>query len=321
MPASKRNPTEDRLTDDVLALCWGAWAELGVSGWARTHQDWAIDPEPLVVFTASLGDLDPRLRDESLDWCIHYSRFVSRARLKNLRSHATDLALADAWGEFSATVNARARAMWTGATHERESYRVTGRSMIRPLTEASLVVLRMRAMFGLGARAEILRHLLLREGTWATTAQLAASTFYTKRNVAQECEALELAGVLAMRSDSNRFYYSLAQPRTLAAFVGDLPSVRPDWRALFRVVASLMALDRAAAGLADEVLTVETHRVVRDIERDLDILGLPGPPKIRGADSWDGFRSWATLLLRDLGAGRWPAEQNSEHAEPPIQRA
>jgi len=30
---------------------------------------WAIDPEPLIVFTA-IADLDPRLRDEALDWCI-----------------------------------------------------------------------------------------------------------------------------------------------------------------------------------------------------------------------------------------------------------
>ena len=67
---------ERSLRRNVVDLCWGAWSELGVSGWSRTHVTWAIDPEPLIVFTA-IADLDPRLRDEALDWCIRNSRHVS----------------------------------------------------------------------------------------------------------------------------------------------------------------------------------------------------------------------------------------------------
>ena len=58
-------------------LCWGAWSELGVSGWGRTHREWAIDPEPLILLTASLDKHDPRLRDEATDWCIQNWRFVA----------------------------------------------------------------------------------------------------------------------------------------------------------------------------------------------------------------------------------------------------
>lgn len=29
--------------DHGVALAWGAWAELGVSGWTATHQSWASD--------------------------------------------------------------------------------------------------------------------------------------------------------------------------------------------------------------------------------------------------------------------------------------
>lgn len=51
----------------AVALAWGAWVELGVPGAHRTHRDWAIDPEPLILFTAFRGDSDGRLRDEAID--------------------------------------------------------------------------------------------------------------------------------------------------------------------------------------------------------------------------------------------------------------
>ena len=35
--------------EGALALAWSLWTELGVPGWSRRHQDWAIDPEPLIL--------------------------------------------------------------------------------------------------------------------------------------------------------------------------------------------------------------------------------------------------------------------------------
>ena len=93
--------------DQSLALAWGAWTQLGVSGWTSTHGDWAVDPEPLILFTAWLGDADPRLRDEATDWCVQNWRHISKARLKNLLREQPD-DVAAAFGEFGATVAAHA---------------------------------------------------------------------------------------------------------------------------------------------------------------------------------------------------------------------
>jgi hypothetical protein len=43
--------------------------EVGVSGVFRRHGAWNIDLGPFIL-TAALADVDPRLRDESTDWCI-----------------------------------------------------------------------------------------------------------------------------------------------------------------------------------------------------------------------------------------------------------
>lgn len=147
--------------NQAVALAWGAWAELGVSGWTATHRDWAIDPEPLIVFTAFLEDNDPRLRDEATDWCIRNWRYISKTRLKNLARDQPQN-VREAFGEFSATIGDHAGVIWPHATAPRR-YTVTGRSNQPQLDQASMVWLRLRAMFGLGARTEILRYFLVSE--------------------------------------------------------------------------------------------------------------------------------------------------------------
>jgi hypothetical protein len=305
----------DTALHHALGLCWGAWSELGVSGWGRTHRRWAIDPEPLLILTARLGDSDPRLRDESLDWAIHFNRYVSRVRLRNLLGRidagTDDEDLPDYWGEFAATVNARAGVQWPRATADRAAYRVTGRSRLRSLEEGSLVALRMKAMFGLAARTEILRHLLLQERGRVSAAGLASATGYAKRVVAEECQTLELAGVLAASVLGNRFYYSLARRSALTEFVGATPSICPDWIALARVVLHLVEFERSVRSLPGAAVDVEARRILREIESDLDILDLPGPAQSRGSGLAVAVPAWSATTLKGLAAGRWPAVPNT----------
>jgi hypothetical protein len=275
-----------------------------VSGWGRTHQNWAIDPEPLIVFTAGISGWDPRLRDEALDWCIHYWRHVSQVRLRNiLRLQSDDIR--EGWGAFAATVDARAGTHWPEATTEL-AYKTTGRSALRPLTEPSLVLLRLRAMFGLGARSEILRHLLFNANERTTASLLASVTNYAKRNVADACETLAQAGVLSARLVGNRYYYALANRRGLAEFVGSVPDIAPDWNALFHVVKAIHRVSELASELSHQALVVEVHEAARDTEDDIEILGIRGARRRRGEEFLDEWRRWADEVMSDLASGSWP---------------
>lgn len=286
MPTSRRAPRPaSTFADQAMALAWGAWTELGVSGWTATHRDWAVDPEPLILFTAGLGDADPRLRDEVTDWCVQYWRFVSKTRLKNLLRHQPD-AVRVAFGEFGATVGTHAGVTWPGATEPRP-YRVTGRSSLPPLERPSLVWLRMRAMFGLGARTEILRYLLSRAGDGVSVARLADVTGYTKRNIAEECDALVRAGVVAVRSIANRFSFSLARQEALEGFVGDMPRMRPNWTAVLNIARELTALEREIGDATPRTRPVKVRQTLRRIERDLDELEIQRPSDdLRGETLW-----------------------------------
>jgi hypothetical protein len=304
-PSRSRRPTAT-FGGQALALAAGAWSELGVSGWTSTHRDWGIDPEPLILFTAWLGDADPRLRDEATDWCIRSWRYVSKARLKNLlREQPGDVR--QAFGEFSATVATHAGTPWPGGTEPRP-YEPTGRSTLPPLQLPSLAWLRLRAMFGVGARAEILRCLLSREGEQMTVARLAALTGYTKRNVADECDSLRQAGVLSVRTRGNRLYYALARPSELRTFVGELPAVRPDWTAMLDVARELLTLEQLARDTAAEAVAVHARSTLRRMEGNLDELGIEPPREsIRGADLWPALQRFAMHHVGSWSVGQWPS--------------
>ncbi len=221
--------TAQTLRREIHNFYCGVWSELGVSGWGRTHEDWAIDPEPLIVFSPSVIASDPRLRDEVMNWCSDYWRHVSAVRLRHLLNN-NENEETDAWGQFAATVNrfSGAAAKWPRATTERRFTR-TGRSSLRPLSERSMIYLRMRSVFGLSARTEVLRHFLFTRER-STAAMLATQTNYAKRNVAEACESLTQAGVLQSKQIGNRLYFSLIDAEALAAFLGPLAPIRPDWQ-------------------------------------------------------------------------------------------
>jgi hypothetical protein len=301
---SVRRRPAPTFAEQATALAWGAWVELGVSGWTETHGDWAIDPEPLIVFTALLGDEDARLRDEATDWCVRNWRYVSKTRLKNLVREQPP-AVRDAFGVFAATVGEHAGVVWPYASEPRR-FTVTGRSSAPQLDKPSMVWLRLRAMFGIGARTEILRYFLSREDGRSSAASISAATNYTKRNVAEECETLAHAGVLSVRTMGNRFYYALAKRTELEAFVGSMPTITPNWIAMFGVAWQLVSLESSAETGTTRTLAVKARTAIDEIEEHFDELGIDPPSSdLKGEALWPAIRSLGKETLGAWSLGRW----------------
>lgn len=290
--------------EQAAALAWGAWVELGVSGWTETHSDWAIDPEPLIVFTAFLGDEDARLRDEATDWCVSNWRYISKTRLRNLVREQPPAA-SNAFGVFAATVGEHAGVAWPYASEPRR-FAVTERSTAPQLAKASMVWVRLRAMFGIGARAEILRYFLSGEPGRSSAAAISAATHYTKRNIAEECDTLVRAGVLRVQATGNRFYYSLAKRVELEVFLGSMPLITPNWIAMFSIARQLMELESAAETGTTRTLAVKARAAIDKIEGDLADLGIEAPSAaLKGDDLWPAIRSLGLETLGEWSLGRW----------------
>ena len=292
-----------QVQDHALDLAWSLWAELGVSGWQRNHMSHAIDPELLILFTAALGDADPRLRDESIDWCVTYGRYISATRLKNLLETQTP-AVQSTFGEIAATVSAHSAVRWPQRTKAHRFER-TGRSVIDDFLRPSLIVLRLRAFLGVGARAEIVRSFVADPSEKFTAADLAAETAYTKRNVAEALEALRMAGLVQAVPLRNQLQYRLTSSDVLTHLPGGMPQAFPRWRTIFHIIDALLGAAKRAEHLNATTRRVEASDVVHDLAPDLHAIGLQNPfSDGRGRDSWAAFESWALEISSAWASGR-----------------
>lgn len=290
------------LHESALELAWSLWAELGVAGWERRHTSHAIDPEPLILFTSLLGAADPRLRDESTDWCIAYGRYVSAARLRNLLAGESP-AVQAGFAETAATVNVHSALRWPGATSPRP-FRRTGRSDVADFSRPSLVVLRLRALFGVGARAETVRAFIADPSAGFTAADLAGVAGYTKRNLAESLDALRMGGLLHAEPRRNQLVYRLTDAEKLMSMLGGKPSSFPMWRSVFRILESLLELTGRAEGMKSAVRVVEAADVLRDLDADLRAVG-QRPPSVDmlGPDPWAELTGWASGLAKTWASG------------------
>ena len=144
---------------------------------------------------------------------------------------------------------------------------------------------------------------------------LASATNYAKRNVAESCDALVQAGVLATREVSRRYYYSLANLGRLAGFVGVLPELVVDWPLLLEVLGLFLEYADVALDASDQVRVIEAHKVAEQVEDAVADLGLDAPDRMKGAASLAAWDEWMIECTKELALGRWPGD-NSYSTKP-----
>ena len=137
----------------LLNRAWIQWAALGVDATVE-RDDAVVDPEALIALTAELGDADARLRDVSTDWCVAFGRYVNGSRLKQV---SRELGTPDeAIGQYVATVAAAGGPAWPMATQPRPYYIRRGKARLESAESKARLRIRLRAAFGVNARADIL---------------------------------------------------------------------------------------------------------------------------------------------------------------------
>jgi hypothetical protein len=194
----------DLFLENTLNLLWRQWSAMGVLGEARTKDPWVLDPEPTLLFTFEMGRYEPRLFDEVMDWLVVNGKWIDMQRLRgilrkkeaitrNLMGAVAAFLIKEAderkWrnlGRFcqSRTFNGSSKAEplfyeRTGKPHPiskrpDQSFlscgfnrpQLSARRMTRqvPVTSHNTLRFLLRALFGLGSRAECLVYLLTHDG-------------------------------------------------------------------------------------------------------------------------------------------------------------
>ena len=280
----------------LLHRAWIQWIALGVDAVGESD-DAVVDPEALIALTAELGDADARLRDVSTDWCVAYGRYVNGARLKQVvRELGTPL---EAIGEYVATVAASGGPAWPMATQPRPDYATRGKARLDAARSRSRLRIRLRAAFGVNARADVLAALLADPRIGLSVADLARRTRFTKPTTAFAVDALVLAGLLEARTVGNERRVALTRDGEILPGLRP-PIVQPDWVARFGVALEVLRFDRQD-GMSPSVRSIEARRLVEGLLARIASEGLPEPDlDAFGDDFADAFDRWVVQLEDSL---------------------
>lgn len=318
----------------LVSFAWDQWSQMGVSGHAGRRDGWSIDPEALLAFTLRVARREPRLFDEVLDWMRLNLDLISAQRLRNLALEEETEELASAALAWASTYSTKVTRQKPPSGREVEEpellfIRSTGAMSVRepdpifirygfvrpslepsnksrpPVRSASInFSFRLRDLFGVSARAEVVRVLLLLHGAKPRIRDIVHAAGYSRQNVYEALNALVSAGVVFMRQTGPRDRsYALDQDRW-AGLLGIEDRKLPyfvEWPRLLEVLWKLLVWMESleTKESSDYMQASEARRFVADHEIDLQALSvkLPDHRSFLGADYWAPFE---VLVVDDL---------------------
>ena len=273
------------LVELCTEIAWSQWVALGVSGRAPEPRT-AIELEAAIVFVAELAEIDPRLHDEVLDWCVRFAdAFVSVSVLK----HVVARFESSRFAKFAATVNAHAGTKWPTHAKPDPKFRPSKKSTCR-IDRPAAVALRARKIFGINARADVLVELALHpvvpRPTWSRISSFS-DLGYTKRNISNALRDLELGGVVESLERRNALEYALRVREPLFALLAPLPQqLSLAWGPRLALCAALVDLHRRLAGKSSVTAAVEIEKLLS--RRELMLAA----PTIDPRDPWTSVAAW-----------------------------
>jgi hypothetical protein len=304
------------LSARLLDFAWDEWAQMGISGIRTRRSRWAQDPEALILFTLQVARSDPRLFDELLDWMLVNEGRLSIRRLRAVCVDDADRALLAATIGWLARRQPRARLKPSGGLAPAESleplfadsvtlgepdadFAAAGllRSYSHPSgksgpPDVSLPInlaFRMRDILGVGIRSEVVRILLGMHADRVTTAALARSSVYAKRNVHDALTDLAAADVLSAVTISGEQRYSIDKPRWAALLgldPGELPA-HHEWPQLLGVLRTILrwSQDPALLDASDYLLESSARQLLERLRPELAFAGVTTNLRVKAEDA------------------------------------
>lgn len=318
-----------RVTDALVEFAWAEWGQMGVSAAVRQVDGWSQDPEALLGFTLHVARGEPRLFDELLDWLRLNGDLVSGRRISRLAQRDEERALVGAAVEWAADHGSPLRVAprqdrpgkpqlvfpkLRPPSRTDEAFRRNGflkaptkpsNKSARPDTTLPInFAFRLRQLFGIGARAEIVRFLLTTDAPTENTQAIADAALSVKRNVNDALNELVAAGQLARRTTGNVAWYSLDRERW-ANFLGLDESEIPTHRDWPRILWVLIEIDRWLNDPDNEILddylrASEARRLMDGLDNSLARAGIAIVRHGHGADFWPSFVTSLELILATL---------------------
>lgn len=323
--------TKASFEETILGFLWSQWTQIGLSGISNRSDRWVIDPEALCLLTLRFRHEEPRLYRETLDWLRENGRLVSVRRLRSLAREKASRQVIDAALAWAGLHNASLQNWATpirkgrppndrvrvddqsdaeaGLELFREDWPTTtpsGNSVPPNPTSSPCLAFRLRLLFGVGSRAEVICYLLTTDRPESTTTEVAHSAAFGKWIVNQALSELAEADAVRSRPGGRGVLYSLDGSRW-ASLLGTPTSSLPrrvDWIRLF---SSVWAIDEwlredEGSDRTPYLRASEARVLVERIRPDLLAAGadVPEGRGVHGEAYWQVFQATVDATLQML---------------------
>lgn len=329
------------LAKRVVVFLWRQWGQIGLASASVEPRDgWAIDPEALLLLSSTFARYDPRLFDEVMDWLVKNANFLNIPRLKSLlrrfefSGQPVIAAVAERVMEANRRLNWLIPPMNSGGEPEglfldpagkplpdfgppdpaflaagfkRGKVELRGLSRRFNAIMPECVLLRLRALFGVSARADVMLYLLTHDV--AHPSGIARDTGFSQKNVQDTLVDMAASMVVHTVQSEGRMkqYFVQKEDRFRFLYRPEKPIFMPrwvTWPPIFRVLEILLAETRRM-----ELLTLSDLLLVSELRRLADRIR----PLVNQADMSRSFSdpslhpgvAYADVFLKE--AGTWLA--------------
>ena len=174
-----------------------------------------------------------------------------------------------------------------------------GRTGSPDLRRPSLIQLRLRALVGVSARAEVLKLMLADPDRRRPHLRSRKAPRMGKAAWPGRSEMLTMAGIVQVQPAANRLLYRLSRPGELSQTLQWLPSVFPDWWPIFTIIEALTDYAHSVSGPPSARMAGLKKLLLR-IDHDLHRLDIAEHvPRAVGHATVAEFEHWALDFLAE----------------------
>lgn len=291
-------------------LLWSQWRSLGVPAAAPTSQ-LLIDPEALLFATAShlRKHPDDRIYDGAISWAIKYHSLITTALIKRMYADAD----ADDQAAFEQLAGRVAqhtdRLTWPSNMNASTWEPATDPTLPDLAGAPALSRLRMRALFGANARAEVVTFLAcISDQHGSDLASISRAIGFSKRHVATPLDHLALAGFVEKWMPANSHRYRLADAARPFLLASRQPSAALEWINWPRRYQLLRLIAAAQNQLNTQGGLVAATAMLKRSDKEFAGEGISALGTLPSAgwttEQADRIRSWINHAAGQLTTGR-----------------
>ena len=288
-----------QLREALLDFLWDQWASLGAPAQGvGSPVPFVIDPEALLLASMRFGETDARMADIVADWLPKNGAFLNLQRLKNLQS-GTKLGTRENLATLGNLMEAAGFRNWkTLSDSSAKSNAGDGQS--RSMSQSpdpsrpEAFLLKMRMLFGLSARPEIITWLLTHPSGHA--AEIARDTGWFSKSVQAILSDFEASGMLMSHMDGRKKVVSV-NPRNSILNPGVSGGLRwftqaPFYLGILHVIHTHERLGETPDA-SDSVKSILIHQDLAAINAAFRLAGIRDPfaamAALKGAEMVNAF--------------------------------